>query len=97
MNNPASNTRDCFREFVGQRVIGLLFDALPDDRQLSPGSKTLIFEDRRGLTISGNGTYWIESVETVARAVERQKAKLTTAQRELNEVLATAGAMERQP
>lgn len=58
MGNPASNTRDCYREFVGQRLIGLVFDALPVRRRdIARGTVTMIFEDGRGLTIGSNGSY----------------------------------------
>jgi hypothetical protein len=30
---PASNTPDCFSEFIGQKVVGALFGALPVNRK----------------------------------------------------------------
>jgi hypothetical protein len=87
----ASNTHDCFREFVGQKVIGLLFSALPwNRRDLAAGTKTLIFEDGRGLTIASNGSYWIESVEDVDTAVKYRQKELLATQRELAEVIELA-------
>ena len=73
----ASNTRDCFRACVGKRVIGVLFEALPAGRRnLAIGTKTLIFEDGTGLTIAGNGSFWIENSEDIKRAIEYHKTEL---------------------
>jgi hypothetical protein len=90
----ASNTRDCFREFIGQRLIGLLFGALPLNRNdLSSGTTTMVFADGRGLTLGGNGSYWIDSADDVQRAVNRSRAALEQTQADIREVLATAGAL----
>lgn len=101
---PASNTRDCFREFVGQRVIGLMFDAMPMSRaDLKAGNAHLIFEDGRALTFSSNGSYWIDSAEDVILALEDNKRRLEQLQRETSEVIAASGLVgvasnqERQP
>lgn len=91
-----ANTRDCIRGFIGQKVVGVLFDTLPLNRKdLARGTKTLIFEDGRGLTFSDNGSYWPESAEEVKRAVEQTRRHLETTQRELEGVLTLAGAGER--
>jgi hypothetical protein len=90
-----SNTYDCFREFVGQRLIGLLFDALPSNRHdLRRGNRHLIFEDGRALTLSNNGTYWIDSAEDVRAAVARKKGELSTTEGEIRDVLALAEGTE---
>ena len=87
----ASNTHECFREFIGQRLTGLLFGVLPVDRSdIGAGTKTLIFEDGRGLTLSPHGTYWIDSAREVARGVEQRKREIANQQRELSEQLANA-------
>ena len=89
---PASNTRECFSEFVGQEVIGVLFDACPPNRRdLASGTKTLVFTDGRGLTIASSGSYWIESMSDVARAIRYQKDKLDRTQADIAGVLALAG------
>jgi hypothetical protein len=89
---PAANTRGCFNEFVGQRLIGLLFDALPVNRRdIAAGTRTLIFEDGRGLTIAPNGSYWIDSADEVARAVRDTARKLDVTAAQLREALAVAG------
>jgi hypothetical protein len=91
----ASNTRDCFREFVGKRVKGVLFDALPVNRvDLSAGNKTLVFDDGRGLTFANNGSYWIDSADEVKRAIDLVKADLKKAQKEIKGVLSLAGSLE---
>ena len=89
----ASNTKDCFRECVGKRIKGFLFDALPiSDRSLSAGTKTLIFEDGSGLTISSNGSFWLEDAKEIARAVGYRRDELQKTQNELAEILAAATA-----
>jgi len=90
----ASNTRDCFRAFVGQRLVGLLFDACPAHRKdLSAGNVHLIFEDGRALTISNKGSYWIETAEDIRAAVARKEGELRQTERDLQEVIAAAGAI----
>jgi hypothetical protein len=91
----ASNTRDCFRAFVGQKVIGLLFNALPvNRRELAAGNKTLVFDDGRGLTIAANGSFWIDSADDVQRAIVIARNALHATQAELADVLALAGDLE---
>lgn len=90
----AANTPDCFREAIGHQIVGVLFDALPlNDRRLAAGNKTLVLDDGRGLTISNNGSYWIESAEDVRRAAVRIEAKLKDTKRDLKDVLKLAGAL----
>jgi hypothetical protein len=89
----ASNTKDCFREIVGKQVKGVLFDALPVGGRgdLSDGTKTLVFDDGTGLTISSSGTYWRESANEISRAIEIARAKLKSAKRDIEDVLIAAG------
>jgi hypothetical protein len=88
----ASNTKDCFREFVGQTVRGVMFDALPiSDARLASGTKTLVFEDGRGLTISSSGTFWIESIKDIKAAVKVQRERLVQAEKDVKDVLILAG------
>jgi hypothetical protein len=90
---PASNTHECFSEFVGQEVVGVLFGAVPVGRKdIARGTKTLVFEDGRGLTISSSGSYWIDSAEDVQRAIRATKKALEATQRDLAGVLDLAGA-----
>lgn len=89
----ASNTNDCFREFIGQKVKGVLFGALPRSRpDLAASTKTLVFEDGRGLTIAGNGSFWIDSKEDVGRAIGREHDRLKQTKKEIAGILALAGA-----
>jgi hypothetical protein len=90
---PASNTKDCFREFIGQKLVGVLFDGLPLSRHdLASGSKTLVFEDGRGLTIASNGTYGIDSAEDVRAAVRRTERALSSTMDDLAGALRLAEA-----
>jgi hypothetical protein len=87
----AANTRECFTEFIGQRVVGVLFDALPAHRgDLAAGTKTLIFEDGRGLTIASNGTCWIERADEIERAARAVALELEATRRRLQGVLRIA-------
>ena len=74
MGNPASNTDDCFREFIGLRVKGAVM--LRD-------SRLLIFEDGRGLVVHHNGSFWVRSKEDVAREVSLRRRHLEDVQREM--------------
>lgn len=85
----AANTRDCFSEFIGQKVVGVIFDALPRTSFIS--TKTLIFEDGRGLTTASNGSYWIDSAFDVSRAVQIVRDELAAAEKRLRGVLNLAG------
>lgn len=92
MGNPASNTFDCFREFVGKKVVGVLQGALPVGRRdIASGTKTLVFEDGRGLTVASNGSYWIDSKEDVDRAVSEVTEELEKLRRDTEDVLRLAG------
>lgn len=90
----ASNTKDCFRECVGKKVTGVLFGALPlGDRDIASRTKTLIFDDGTGLTISSNGSFWRETAKDVRHAVEWKRDELNATKGEIAEVLALAGAL----
>ena len=66
----ASNTKECFRECVGKKVVGVLFDVMPLGRSdLSIGTKTLLFDDGSGLTISSKGTFWSQRPKEVKLAI----------------------------
>lgn len=88
----ASNTKDAFRELVGKRIAGVLFNALPLNRaDLSAGTKTLVFDDGTGFTVAGNGSFWQESKDEIARAIRWARADLETAKRNIQDVLIAAG------
>jgi hypothetical protein len=91
----ASNTRDCFGAFVGQRLIGLLFDACPPSRRdIAAGTATMVFEDGRGLVFASNGAFWIESADDVRRALQASQDALTSIERDLRDVITLAGRPE---
>ena len=87
-----SNTKECFRECIGLKVKGVLFDALPmGGLALAHGTKTLVFDDGTGLTVSGNGSYWRETKAGIEGAVDDVRARLARAHQDLEDVLASAG------
>jgi hypothetical protein len=81
----ASNSRECLESFIGARLTGVLLDAYAD-----ASYKTLIFDDGRGLTFSGEGAFWAESKEGISRAIARRKAELKKTQIELEKMLKLA-------
>lgn len=88
----ASNTKDCVRDQIGKRIVGVLFDALPlSDRRLAAGNKTFVFEDGSGFTFSSSGSFWEERADDIKRAVNRQRERLEANQRDLQDVLDLAG------
>ena len=95
MSAAPANTRDCFARFLGQRVIGVMFDTFPlSDKESARGSKTFIFEDGYALTIASAGSYWVDYPSTVKVAIRRRRAELEQAQRELEGVLAIEGVLD---
>lgn len=91
----ASNTRECFTETIGRRVVGVLFDALPvGNPSLRSGNKTLVFDDGTGLTFSSNGTFWRESASDVRRAASQRADQLRGVEAELAEVLEVSGLVD---
>jgi hypothetical protein len=88
----ASNSRDCFKECVGKKVTGVLFDAFPIRRiDLSSGSKTLIFDDGSGLTVASNGSFWTETAKDVKWAVDARIRELSDVKTEIAAALSVAG------
>jgi hypothetical protein len=87
VSQPASNTEDCFRAFVGKNFRGYFHDG--DDSYL-------IFEDGRAIVFhQSTGAYWVEQKEDVDRKLhgfaERQKRILG----DLYNVLELAGETPR--
>lgn len=88
----AANTKACIQQFIGRKVIGVLFDALPvNHADLSKGTKTLVFDDGRGLTFSSKGSFWSDSPDDVRRAVRQVRDRLSATQHDLAGVLRLAG------
>lgn len=94
MSEWTSNTRACFEGCVGKKIVGVLFDALPINRaDLRRGSKTLVFEDGTGLTISSSGSFWRERSDDVKCAVEVVERELRQTEDNLRGVLDLAGRL----
>ena len=88
MGNPASNTQECFREFIGQELIGLLFGRVPQLASASTSlGTTMIFRDGRGLFISATGAWWVVSADDVRAAVRHRRDELIKAHDDLQTVL----------
>ena len=90
----AANTQDCFRELIGKRVVGMLFDALPGRSDLNRGTKTILLEDGTGLTISSHGTFWRESAADIKDALAIQRAELQKLKADLERTAETNGILE---
>jgi hypothetical protein len=89
---PASNTPECFTEFIGQRFVGVLHGALPrGNQEVAAGTKALIFEDGRALVFYSTGAYAVYSKEEVDWAVAATRRRIEASQAELAGVLALAG------
>ena len=87
-----SNTIGSFSTFIGCRLKGVLYDALPLGRlDLSRGTNTLVFECGWGLTFAGNGSYWVECPQEIAQAIRIRKGELAAAQRETEAIWELAG------
>ena len=92
----ASNTKDAVRELIGKRIVGVLFDTIPLGRaDLSAGTKTLVFDDGTGFTVTSHGAFWRESENAIARAGDAARARLENAKRDIEDVLVAAGARSR--
>jgi hypothetical protein len=88
----ASNTKECFRECIGKKIVGVLFDTLPVGRRdLAVGTYTLVFDDGSGLTFKHNGAFWQESKEEIRQGIDNAKENLKHATTELEGVLEVAG------
>src|SRR6266540_3603610 len=94
MPNPTSNTRDCFTEFTGQRLVGVLFGRERPGRDVSILAD-MVFEDGRALTIASNGSHWVTSADEIQRAAEQIARRLERTRTDLAEVLRLAGVASR--
>jgi hypothetical protein len=88
MGNPTSNTNDCFREFIGQRVKGVI---------LTAENRMLVFEDGRALTVHHNGSYWVSNAVDVSFALAERRRHLQTVEREIRDLLTLAGEKVEEP
>jgi hypothetical protein len=74
-----ANTLECIEEFKGQALRGVLTGNRKNAITGVTSTKTLIFEDGRGLTFSSNGSYWTESAEEIAERVKKIVGELERA------------------
>jgi hypothetical protein len=77
-----SNTDGCFNTFVGCTVSGFIE---------YHGARVLIFTCGCGLTLSHNGSFWIESKEDVDRMIGCRIKDLQQCSTELRTILSLAG------
>ncbi len=87
-----SNSRECLAALRDKRIVGFMENALPIGRaDLASGTKTLVFEDGSGFTFSDHGSFWHESADDVARALNRVRAQLEAIGATLESLLTMAG------
>ncbi len=87
----AANTKDCVRDLINKKVVGVLFDALPITQDLSRGTKTLIFDDGTGFTFNSRGAFWRETAKDITRAVGLKEQELRLIEADIKDVLTVAG------
>lgn len=91
---PASNTHELIRSLIGEKIVGVLFDALPVGRaDLQQGTWTLIFEGGTGITVNSAGAFWGESADEITRAVRCAERELRNTEKQLRGVLDVAGVL----
>ncbi len=87
----AANTKDCVRDLIGKKVVGVLFNALPIHPHLQTGTKTLIFDDGTGFTFNSRGAFWKETAKDITRAVGSKEQELRLIEADIKDVLTVAG------
>ena len=88
----AANTKDCVRDLIGKKIVGVFFNALPAGHQdLQAGTKTFIFDDGTGFTFNSRGAFWNETADNIARAVKLKEQELRLIEGDIKDVLAVAG------
>lgn len=89
-HSAASNTKEAWSTFIGCTVKGVLHGGLHGHAQDT--TTTLVFECGYGLTFCSTGAHWITQPDDVARAIRSKRDELNSRTRELQDVLALAGA-----
>ena len=87
----AANTKDCIRDLIEKRVVGVLFDALPLSPSLALGTKTLLFDDGTGFTFNSRGAFWSETAIDISKAVKKKQDELHLVEKDIKDVLNVAG------
>lgn len=78
-----SNTKECFRTFIGQRMTGYF---------LKDGDSFLLFDDGRALVIHHEtGAYWVVGAQEVQRDLDAVAGELQRQTDDLRNVLDLAG------
>ena len=85
----AANTFECFKTFVGQRVIGAFenFD----------GGRAFVFEDGRALVVLNGGGYSIRDKDRVRAFVAAERDRLAKVQADLVATLVVDAALAEKP
>lgn len=92
MSLPADDTGECFSYCIGKTVVGVLHDiSAPRSKDVIVHTKTLVFDDWTGLTITRMGHFWIESEKDVRRAVALKQKELDKSRDEINYILKHMG------
>jgi hypothetical protein len=86
-NEWTSNTRGCFSGCIGRKIIGVLFNI---HRSLER-TKTFVFDDGTGFTISDNGSFWREQADDIRDAIIPLQQRLKETSEEIKSVLQLAG------
>ncbi len=87
-NEWTSNTRGCFSGCIGRKIIGVLFNI---HRSLESGTKTFVFDDGTGFTVSDNGSFWREHADDIRHAIIPLQQRLKETSEEIKSVLQLAG------
>lgn len=81
------NTKDVFRAFVGQKLIGVMFNAMKTGGN-AVDHATLIFENGEGITLTRNGNYWVNTSGEIDAAAAAKKAEVDAAKKDIDDVIA---------
>lgn len=86
-----SNTRGCFSACIGRKIIGVLFNI---HKTIDNGTKTFVFDDGTGFTVSDNGSFWRETSDEIRRAIDPIKQRLQQTSEEIKGVLELSGQLK---
>lgn len=82
----ASNTDECFYEFIDHKVVGVI---------IGREARILVFDDGYGLAFSRrSGAFWTVPLEEIKQAVRIQVEELQETEHKLKRMLDLAGALE---
>jgi hypothetical protein len=78
------NDQTLFREFVGHKLKGVLFDVLPDPSATGQNTVALVYDDGRGLLLYESGTFGLVEADAVKAGVRARKQALKAIKEELD-------------